>query len=148
MMVVVRIYFIMSYNRVPDMQMYWSSNPSLRNEVIASAMARDRFLLLWSKLYFNKPKKPEAAGKTYYVDEVVNCLKHTFQSARSDSSYQSIDESMIACKARTSIRQRVKMKTVRDGVKMWSRCDALSGYAYDFNVYTGKELEKRSGTLG
>lgn len=148
MMVVICVYFIMSYNRVPDMQMYWCSNLSLRNEAIAKAIPRDRFLMLSSKLYFNSPKKPQGAGKTYYMDEVMNCLKKTFQSTRSDSTYQNIDESMIKCKARTAIRQRVKIKPVRDGIKMWGRCDAKTGYTYDMNIYIGKELEKRAGTLG
>lgn len=31
---------------------------------------------------------------------------------------------------------------------MWCRCDAKTGYTYDVNVYSGKEEEERTGTLG
>lgn len=31
---------------------------------------------------------------------------------------------------------------------MWLRCDALTGYTYDFNIYCGREHEIVLGTLG
>lgn len=147
-MIVIGCTIVMSYNRVPYMSMLWSNNPSLRNEAIASAITRDRFLLLSSKLYFNHPEKPGNAGKTYYMDELLNCLKYTFNRARSEATYQSIDECMIKCKARTSIKQFMKEKPTKRGVKGWVRADAESGYVYDLNIYTGKSVEKLEGTLG
>lgn len=91
-MIVIGCTIIMSYNRVPYMSMLWSQNKSLRNEAIVNAISRDRFLLLYSKMYFNQPKKPANPGKTYYMDELLNCLKHTFLRARSEATFQSIDE--------------------------------------------------------
>lgn len=103
---------------------------------------------MWSKLYFNNPVKPDGASKTYYMDELMNCLKYTFSRARSESSFQSIDETMVKCKGRTTMKQRMPKKPIRDGVKVWHRCDAKSGYAYDFNIYKGKEEQVFQGTLG
>ncbi|XP_044761190.1 piggyBac transposable element-derived protein 1-like [Coccinella septempunctata] len=40
------------------------------------------------------------------------------------------------------------MKPVKRGIKMWLRCDAQSGYTYDFNIYAGRETEAQIGTLG
>ncbi len=147
-MIVIGCYLVMAFNRVPELQMYWSRHKSLRNETISSSISRDRFLLISSKLYFNEPKKPEAASKTYYMEEMVNCLKYTFQKSRSDSTYQAIDESMVKCQARTSLKQYMKNKPVDLGIKMWGRCDSDSGYCYDFNIYAGKETENLPGTLG
>lgn len=147
-MIVIGCYLVMAFNRVPELQMYWSRHKSLRNETIASSISRDRFLLISSKLYFNEPKKPEGASKTYYMEEIVNCLKYTFQKSRSDSTYQAIDESMVKCQARTSLKQYMKNKPVDLGIKMWGRCDSDTGYCYDFNIYAGKETENLSGTLG
>lgn len=76
-MIVLGVHLIMSYNRVPSLADYWSSNPSLKNEAIKSAIARDRFLLISSKMYYNHPEKPEGAGKLYYIEEIVSCLKYT-----------------------------------------------------------------------
>lgn len=148
MMVVIGCYIIMAYNRVPAMKMYFSNNNSLKNDAMKSAIERDRFLLLTSKLYYNHPVKADGSSKVYYMEEVVNCLKYTFQKARSDSTFQSIDESMCKCKARTSIKQFMANKPVKRGVKMWLRCDACSGYIYDFNIYAGKVDRAEEGTLG
>lgn len=73
--IVIGCLLVMSYNRVPHMYMYWSSNKSVRNETIANAISRDRFMLLHSKLYLNSPAKLDGAKKTYYMTEVIKCLK-------------------------------------------------------------------------
>lgn len=148
MMVVIGCYIIMAYNRVPAMEMYFSSNNSLKNDAMKAAINRKRFLLLTSKLYYNHPVKSNGSSKVYYMEEVVNCLKHTFKKARTESTFQSIDESMCKCKARTTIKQFMPIKPVKRGVKMWLRCDACSGYIYDFNIYAGKVDQADEGTLG
>lgn len=96
---------VMGYNRLPHMQMYWSNNPTLGNKAIKNAITRDRFLLLASKIYFNHPVKPEGADKLYYMEKLVKCLKYTFKRARSDSLFQSIDETMVKFKGRWSGKQ-------------------------------------------
>lgn len=40
------------------------------------------------------------------------------------------------------------MKPVKRGIKMWVRCDSLTGYMYDMNVYAGAESVQQEGTLG
>ncbi|GFS38264.1 hsp90 co-chaperone Cdc37 [Trichonephila inaurata madagascariensis] len=78
-MLVLGCMLVMSYNKVPKFSHYWSSNLSLGNVAIKNAISRDRCKTLLSKLYFTEPEKPENASKTYYIDEVVSCLKQTFQ---------------------------------------------------------------------
>lgn len=77
--------------------------------------------------------------KTYYIDDVVSCLKQTFQKARDDSPFQSIDESMTKFKGRSTLKQFMPMKPTKRGIKIWERCDSKTGYVYDFDVYSGKE---------
>lgn len=147
-MIVIGCLMIMSYNHVPHIYMYWSKNKTVRNETIATAISRDRFMLIHSKLYFNHPKKPSDAGKTYYMTEVVNCLLYTFNHFRSESTYQSIDEFMVKFKGRTSMKQYMPDKPVKRGVKGFCRADACTGYVYDFYIYQGKETAVLEGTLG
>lgn len=147
-MVVVGVLLVMSFNRVPHMWMYWSKNKSVRNETIAAAMSRNRFMLLHSKLYFNHPSKPKEASKTYYTSELVNCLIYTFNRYRSESTHQSIDEFMVKFKGRTSMKQYVPIKPVRKGMKGFARADADTGYVYYFFIYEGQEKERLEGTLG
>ncbi|XP_055909332.1 piggyBac transposable element-derived protein 4-like [Eupeodes corollae] len=146
--IVIGCMLIMSYNRVPSSKDYWSKNVSLRNEAIQNAISRDRFVMLISKMYFAPPEKPDGAEKTYYIGDIVECLKHRFLRARQDSPFQSIDESMTKFKGRSSLKQYMPLKPTKRGIKMWLRCDALSGYTYDFNIYSGREEQVLKGTLG
>jgi len=118
------------------------------NTLIQKSISRDRFTLLTSKLYFANPEKPENPSKTYYVDELIDCLKMTFQKSREDSPRQSIDEGMVKFKGRCGMKQYMPLKPVRRGIKLWLRCDSYTGYCYDVNVYSGKEEIQADSTLG
>ncbi len=147
-MIVLGCMLVMSYNKVPSMRMYWSRNESLGNITIKRAISRDRFQLIFSKMYYNNPEKPEDASKIYYVEEVLSSFKEKFLIARTDSTFQSIDESMAKLKGRSALKQYLPMKPVKRGIKLWTRCDAETGYVYDTNIYHGKETEIVEGTLG
>lgn len=147
-MLVLGCMLVISYNKMPKFSDYWSSHPSLGNVAIKNAISRDRCKILISKLYFAEPEKPGNASKTYYIDEVVSCLKQTFKECRSESSHQSIDESMTKFKGRSSLKQYMPMKPVKRGIKIWQRCDSKTGYVYDMNIYSGKETGEVQGTLG
>lgn len=147
-MVVIGCLLVMSFNRVPHMWMYWSKNKSVRNETIATAISRDRFMLLHSKLYFNHPSKPNGAEKTYYTSELIRCLIYTFNRYRTEATHQSIDEFMVKFKGRTAMKQYVPIKPVKKGMKGFCRADADTGYVYYFYVYQGQEKQTLEGTLG
>ncbi|XP_041346649.1 piggyBac transposable element-derived protein 4-like [Gigantopelta aegis] len=51
----------------------------------------------------------------------------------------SLDESMIKFKGRLGFRQYMPAKPIKWGVKMWSLCEADTGYLYNFQIYTGKD---------
>ena len=40
------------------------------------------------------------------------------------------------------MKQYLPMKPVKRGFKVWAMADALNGYLYDFNVYTGATGER------
>lgn len=148
-MVVLGCFFVMSYNKVPAQRHYWSTNTSLGNTTIKKAISRNRFQLLSSKLYFNSPKKPDGSHKIYYIEEVLSCFKQTFPAARSESTFQSIDEAMSKFKGRSSLKQYLPLKPVKRGVKSWVRCDSKTGYTYDLNIYSGRDEDRnQNSTLG
>ena len=148
MMIILGCVLVMCYNRVPAMHMYWSTKKSLGNTAISDGVSRNRFQQIFAKLYFADPNKPQDATKTYYLDEILASLKSTFMNARSDSTYQSIDESMTKFKGRSCLKQYMPLKPIKRGIKLWTRCDAQTGYVYDTNIYCGRETEKVEGTLG
>lgn len=76
----------------------------------------------------------------------MNCLKKTFINGRSESIHQSIDESMTKFKGRSVLKQYLPLKPIKRGIKIWQRCDSLTGYVYDMNIYSGKKTEETEGT--
>ena len=42
------------------------------------------------------------------------------------------------------MKQYLPMKPVKHGFKVWAMADALNGYLYDFNVYTGATGERET----
>lgn len=104
-------------------------------------ISRNRFQLLASKLYFAEPQKPNDATKTFYIDEMVDCMKAAFQCSQQDSPRQAINEGI-----RSSLKQYMPLKPVKRGIKL--RCDSITEYCYNLNVYRGCETEKIDGTLG
>lgn len=147
-MLLTGVTLIMHYNRVPSFAMYWSNNRSLGNECVRNAISRDRCQLLLSKLYFIEPNKPMEGTKTYYMDDLISCLKNSFMKARTDSTYQAIDESMAKYKGRSALKQYMPLKPIKRGIKLWTRCDSETGYVYDVNIYAGKDNTNCEGTLG
>ena len=55
---------------------------------------------------------------------------------------------MTKFKGRSTLKQYLPMKPVKRGIKLWMRCDALTGYTNDMNVYAGKGSPNPVGTLG
>lgn len=130
--------FVMSYNKLSSLKHYWSGRKSLSNRAIEKAISRDRFLTIISKLCFVPPEK---SSKTYYIYELILCLKYTFSKYSQDSVFQSIDESLTKFKGSSGLKQYMPLKPIKMGIKLWLRCDATSRYIYiyDMNIYLGKE---------
>lgn len=57
-------------------------------------------------------------------------------------------EFRLKFKGRSSTKQYMPMKPVKRGIKLLLRCDSISGYCYDMNIYIGRERESVIGTLG
>ena len=49
-----------------------------------------------------------------------------------------VDERMVKSKHRSGIRQYIKNKPTKWGIKLWVIADSTNGYTYDFDVYAGK----------
>ena len=118
------------------------------NAVIKATFSRDRFKFPLSKLYLNTPENPYDACKTFYVEELISCLKSTLQRIRQDIDFQSLNKSMTKFKGRSSFKEYIAAKPVKRGIKVWMHCDSLTGYTYDMNIYLGKEDISQEETLG
>lgn len=143
---------LMSLKKMPSYRDYWSSREELRDYFISSVLSRDRFTWLLSNLHVNdnsvQPKKGEANyDKLYKIRPLLSKLTQTLGSALNPGEFQSIDESMIKFKGRSSLRQYMPMKPTKRGYKVWIRADS-TGFVSEFQIYTGKvdqSVEKKLG---
>ncbi|KAJ8949398.1 hypothetical protein NQ318_007496 [Aromia moschata] len=46
---------------------------------------------------------------------------------------------MTKFKGRSSLKQYLPLKLIKRGIKVWERCDSLTRYAYDFDIFSGKD---------
>ena len=138
---------LMGINRLPEIRDYWSTDETLRYAPIADRITRDRFEEITRYLHFVDNDKLPSRGEDGYsrlqkVDPIVSALKDRFQSAYYPHCQLSVDEAMIPFKGRSSMKQYMPMKPVKHGFKVWAMADALNGYVYNLNVYTGATGER------
>ena len=140
---------LMGINRLPEIRDYWSTDQSLRYAPIADRISRDRFEEITRYLHFADNDKLPAHGEDGFsrlqkVDPIISALKQRFKAMYYPHSQLSVDEAMIPFKGRSSMKQYLPMKPVKRGFKVWAMADALNGYLYDFNVYTGATGERET----
>lgn len=135
---------LMGVHPLPTVDLYWSSNPLFYVEPIAMNMTSKRFKKILSNLHLNDndnipPTTDPNRDKLFKIRPLLDKLNHLFLSSAVGTLCQSIDESMILFKGRSSLKQYMPNKPkIKRGFKVWSRCDSKTGYLYKFDVYTGK----------
>jgi len=132
-----------SLHHVPSTEHYWSTDPLFRVPPISNVMPVKRFKKLLQCLHINDNSLMPAKGaanydKLYKIRPLVEKLNHEFSAQCISTSSQSIDEAMVLFKGRSTLKQYMPMKPTKRGYKVWVRCDAKVGYAFQFDIYTGK----------
>ena len=110
-------------------------------------MSKDRFLQIWRNLHLNNNLNDHKDDKLYKIRPLLNALCGTFQSAFTPNGYFTIDESMVKWKGRLAWRQFMPNKPIRFGMKVWSLCDSVTGYMFNFQIYIGKVKGKPERNL-
>ncbi|GBP91012.1 PiggyBac transposable element-derived protein 4 [Eumeta japonica] len=137
------VLIMMGLNPLPDVELYWSSDPFYNNSEMTKAFPIVRFKKISENLHLNDNEKvptreSQNFDKLYKVRPLIDSLNIIFQKETANSSIQSIDECMVKFKGRSSLKQYMPKKPIKRGFKVWARCDAKSGYLYQFEIYTGK----------
>ncbi|KAL1425610.1 hypothetical protein MTO96_019037 [Rhipicephalus appendiculatus] len=126
---------------------YWSRDSLFNSEEIAKVMSFKRFQYIMNSLRVNDHSKEKKKGEDGYdrlakLRPLINKLNRSFQEEYLPSSYQAIDESMIAFKGRSSMKQYLPMKPIKRGYKVCCRADSKTGYLLQFEVYEGKNASR------
>jgi hypothetical protein len=108
-------------------------------------MTRDRYELITRCLHVaNAPpdvKDPSSAthDKLHKVRWMMDEVRGRFKAMWTPNQQLTVDEGMIMYKGKyCGIRQYLRNKHIRFGLKVWAAADALSKYLWNFEVYCGK----------
>lgn len=145
---------LMGVHPLPNVDLYWSSDPLFRVDEIANIMTCKRFKKILKNLHLNNntnmPKRGEAGfDKLYKIRPMISLMNTAFKNTANNTASQSIDECMIKFKGRSTLKQYMpKKKTKKRGFKVWARCDSQTGYLFEFEIYTGKKENESETGLG
>ncbi|XP_046681368.1 piggyBac transposable element-derived protein 4-like [Homalodisca vitripennis] len=145
------INILMGIKRLPSYRDYWSADPAIRDPFISSAMTVNRFGWFLTNLHLNDntnmPNRQDPAyDKLFKIRPFLDTLSRTFLESYQPKEFQSVDESMIRFKGRSTLKQYMPLKPVKRGYKVWVRADE-SGFICEFQIYTGRLRDGRAEKL-
>lgn len=140
---------LMGVKKLPSYRDYWSSNPQLNDNYVASKMTVTRFGFFLGNLHMADNNKEPTRNdpnfdRLYKIRPMLDKLNDTYKLHWGPSKYQSVDESMIKFKGRSTLKQYMPAKPIKRGYKCWVRADE-SGYICEFEIYVGKKERVEKG---
>lgn len=147
------INILMGIHRLPEIKMYWSSDPLIGNSGVTKIMTCNRFQKILKYLHVSsrsdEPSRNDPSfDKLFKVRPMISTLSDTFRRYYTLHREVSIDEAMVAFAGRLSYRQYMPAKPVKRGIKVWMLCDAQSAYLSRFDIYLGRQDNRTEHGLG
>ena len=138
----VALLMYMSIIKAPSVEKYWSTATLYHGLWARSFMTLNRFKAISSFLKVVDPLKENVKDdKLAKVRFLIDFIRDKCQQLYQPSENISIDERMVRNKGRFSFRQYIRDKPTKWGFKLWVLADSLTGYTWDFEVYTGKSTK-------
>lgn len=129
-----------SYNTRHSQRDYWSTNSLLRADPVVSAMGRTEFEEIKSNLKYSKPEEENKEDRIWRVRRIVDIFNKNIKRFNFFSTALSIDEMMAKYYGRCVLKQFIKGKPIRFGIKLWALC-SYSGFLFHFEIYCGKNAK-------
>lgn len=135
--------------KLPAVNDYWKRKNIFSVNFPNTVMTRDRFRAISWNIHMSDPEEdvvndrkkqsqPDEYDTLFRLKPLMTEIKAACQSAYHPKKQLSIDERMVATKARTGMTQYMKAKPTKWGIKLFVLADSSNGYTCDFNIYTGK----------
>ncbi|XP_029841450.2 piggyBac transposable element-derived protein 2 [Ixodes scapularis] len=145
----VGIHVILGVVKVPSYKMYWSE--TTRYSTIADVMPRNRFSKLRSQFHIadnsemTPPTDPDH-DRLFKVRPLLAQVSKNLAKVEPEE-YNAVDEMIIPFKGRCALKQYLRNKPDKWGIKVFARAGA-SGFVYSFDVYVGKATITQPSDLG
>ena len=89
-------------------------------------------------LHVVDPDEEDEEDKLRKVSSFLEFFKQKCKDLYQPFQRVAVDERMVKSKHRSGIRQYIKNKPTKWGIKLWVLADSLNGYTCDFDVYIGR----------
>jgi hypothetical protein len=99
-------------------------------------------------LHVVDPTDETPGNKLCKVDEFLASFKERCHMLYQPHQNVAVDERMVKSKHRSGIKQCMKNKPTKWGIKLWVLADSSNGYTIDFNVYIGKSQHEAPSSNG
>lgn len=117
---------------------YWSTKSLYYGLWARSIMPRIRFRALMALLHVVDPATETPGDKLHSVESFIDYFKSRCLDLYQPRQQLAIDERMVKSRHRSGIRQYIKDKPTKWGIKLWVLADSSNGYTIDFNIYIGR----------
>ena len=134
---------LMGLINFPSIEDCWVTSWPFATLTFSSIMSRDRFSLLLRFLHLNDstkyiPKGEPGYDPLYKLRPFVDPLIANFKAAFNLGHEIAVDEGMIGFKGRLWFLQYMPKKPTKWGMKAFVLSDSVTGYTYNWKLYTGK----------
>ena len=122
----------------------WSTHRLMERPGFRKVMPRDRFTAILQFLHLEDNANRIANGEVghdrlYKVRSTILLFVAAWQEAFNQEANVAVDEAMIAFKGQTSLKQYLKSKPKKWGMKAWVLAGSKSGYVTEFYICEGKD---------
>ena len=131
-----------------DVRKYWSTKSVYHGLWARKILSRERYQALSAFLHVADPTNEIPGEKLRKVNEFVASFKERCKILYQPFQKLAVDERMVKSKHRSGIKQSMKDKPTKQGLKLWVLADSANGYTVDFNIYIGKDAAKESSEHG
>ena len=129
--------------RVPKYEQYWSTKTLYNGLWARDIMSRNRSKALLAFLHVVDPYNEDANDKLRKVSPFISHSQEACRTLYQPDQNVAVDERIVKSKHRSGIRQFIKNKPVKFGIKLWVLADSKNGYTSNFEVYAGKMVLKK-----
>ncbi|KAJ0022332.1 hypothetical protein NQD34_009822 [Periophthalmus magnuspinnatus] len=139
----------MGVMNLPKMTDFWRKQTIFEVPFPATVMTRDRFKSILSFFHISDPEEDgqndlargtEKYDVLHHVQPLLDMLRTRCMAVYHPRQHISVDERMVATKARLSFKQYMRDKPTKWGLKFFVLADK-NGYTVDYQLYTGKKSQ-------
>ena len=138
------VFLFLSVYNFHDIYTIWETTSNIISTNISKIITKDKFIEI--NKYFNIAKYSKNVitpninkdNKLEKLQEFIEYINIKWKDMYPYSKFLTIDENMAAYKGKNAIKQYMKNKNKKFGIKLFTKTNSTNGYCYSVIPYTGK----------